>query len=93
MNRELFKEPGAVFIIGMIITQLFLFVESRYQKKRKNYRDYIVYGVFVGSLSALFVHMALYWKIPSFLNKLRGGGGAMAHSGPTQTLFIPRFRS
>jgi predicted membrane channel-forming protein YqfA (hemolysin III family) len=89
MNKELFKEPGGVFALGALISVVFLFVESRYQKRKKTYRDYIVYSIFVGSVSAMFVHLALHWTGKGLFG---GGGGKMGVQNATvNDLFIRRF--
>ncbi len=58
MDRQLFKEPAAVFVMGAIAMILFLFVESRIRGEKKSYRDYIVYGVFVGAFGAFLTYMS-----------------------------------
>lgn len=57
MNVQLFKEPAATFVFTSIITMIFLFIESRYTGEKKSYRDYIVYGGFVGMLSITMLYM------------------------------------
>jgi len=57
MNVQVFREPAATFVFTAITTMVFLFIESRYTGEKKEYRDYIVYGIFVGMLSILMLYM------------------------------------
>lgn len=57
MNVQLFKEPAPVFVISAIITMIFMFVESRYKGEKKPFRDYLVYGSFVGIISIFLQYM------------------------------------
>jgi hypothetical protein len=54
MNVELLKEPAALFTFGCILTMIFLFVETRIRGEKKPYKDYVIYGIYVGLL-LLFV--------------------------------------
>ena len=51
MNVQLFKEPAPVFVVTAIATMIFLFIESRVKGVKKPYKEYLVYGAFVGVLS------------------------------------------
>jgi hypothetical membrane protein len=57
MNVQVFKEPAATFVFTAIMTMVFLFIESRYTGEKKEYRDYTIYGIFVGMLSILMLYM------------------------------------
>ena len=59
MNDHLFKEPAPVFVISSLITMIFLFIETRVRGEKKPYRDYIVYGLFVGILSIVMLYLQL----------------------------------
>lgn len=57
MVKELFKEPGSVFVIAAFIAIAFIFIESRMTKVKKPWRYYIKYGIFVGGLCSFFVYL------------------------------------
>ena len=57
MDVRLLKEPAPVFIAGCIITMLCLFIETRIRGEKKPYRDYFVYGIFVGSLLTIMLYV------------------------------------
>ena len=73
MNVSLFKEPAPVFVLTAIVMMIFLFIESRVRSEKKPYRDYLVYGAFVGVLSIVMLSMYQYNSSPKSVSNSNAG--------------------
>ena len=58
MDLKILKEPAPVFVMGCVITMLFLFIETRIRGEKKPYRDYFVYGIFVGGFLSIMLYLS-----------------------------------
>lgn len=57
MDKSLLKEPAAAFVTGFVSMILFMFVESRMRNEKKPFRDYILYGVFMGAFTSMMIYV------------------------------------
>ena len=50
MDVELLKDPAPLFVFGCVLTMIFMFVETRVRREKRPYKDYLIYGIYVGLL-------------------------------------------
>jgi hypothetical protein len=73
---QLLKMPGGIFAVSVILTMLFIFIDSRITGHKKNYGYYLKYGLFVGSMNAFLFSLSngIWPSMPQM------GGGIVSSS-------------
>lgn len=65
MDVKLLKDPAPLFVFGCIITMIFIFIETRVRGEKRPYKDYLIYGLYVGVLLITIQYMTKSTKIKS----------------------------
>lgn len=63
MDVQILKEPAPLFVFGCIVTMVYMFIETRITGEKKPYKDYLLYGVYVGLLLIIVQYMTKSGKI------------------------------
>jgi hypothetical protein len=63
MDVQILKEPAPLFVFGCILTMVYMFIETRITGEKKPYKDYLIYGVYVGILLIAIQYMTKSGKM------------------------------
>ena len=87
-----------MFFISLVMTMMFMFIESRVSGDKKSYGQYIKLGIFVGSMNMLFVGIThgnwptlpkgmFTGNVNSTVSQVGGSGVSVSYRSPMPDAF------
>ena len=63
MDVQLLRDPAPLFVFGCIVTMIFIFIETRVRGEKRPYKDYLIYGLYVGGILIIVQYLTKSGKV------------------------------